>query len=76
MRPHRVGLATSTFYVFYDLGMGIGPFLLGYLVAEIGFRGLYIVMAAIAFLSLPIYYFLHGKKTSKNKQFATVRDSP
>jgi len=73
---HRVGLATSTFFVFYDLGMGIGPFLLGYLVAGIGFRGLYIVMAAIAFLALPIYYFLHGKKTSKKKQFAIARDDP
>lgn len=65
---HRVGLATSTFFVFYDLGMGIGPFLLGYLVAGIGFRGLYIVMAAIAFISLPLYYFLHGKNASVDKQ--------
>lgn len=64
---HRVGLATSTFFVFYDLGMGIGPFLLGYLVAGIGFRGLYITMALIAFIALPLYYFLHGKKASKKK---------
>lgn len=64
---HRVGLATSTFYTFYDIGMGIGPFLLGILIAEVGFRGLYLAMAGIAFLALPIYYFLHGKKTSRGQ---------
>jgi MFS family permease len=62
---HRVGLATSTFFTFYDLGMGAGPFILGYLMQVTGFRGLYLVMAAIAFIAIPIYYLLHGKNRSK-----------
>lgn len=61
---HRVGLATSTFYTLYDLGIGAGPFLLGFLIEATGFRGLYIAMSVIAFAALPIYYFLHGKKAS------------
>ena len=67
---HRVGLATSTFFTFYDLGMGMGPFLLGYLIQVTGFRGLYLAMSVIAFLALPIYYFLHGRKKAKIKQAA------
>lgn len=62
--PHRVGLATATFFVFYDLGMGIGPFLLGFALPFVGFRGLYIGMAAIAFISIAVYYFMHGKGAS------------
>lgn len=69
---HRVGLATSTFYTFYDLGMGVGPFLLGYLVEITGFRGLYIAMAAIAFISLPIYHYLHGKSAGSENQIESV----
>lgn len=53
------------FFVFYDFGMGIGPFLLGYLMQVTGFRGLYLAMSVIAFLGVPLYYFLHGKKARK-----------
>lgn len=66
--PHRVGLATATFFVFYDLGMGIGPFLLGLALPFVGFRGLYIGMAAIAFISIAVYYFMHGKGASMKLQ--------
>ena len=61
---HRMGLATSTFFLFTDLGIGVGPFLLGFLVPSIGFRGLYVIMAIGAFACLAVYYFLHGKKAS------------
>lgn len=59
---HRIGLATSTFFVFFDFGIGVGPFLLGFVLPFIGFRGLYIAMAAIVILSIWIYYIVHGKK--------------
>lgn len=67
---HRVGLATSTFFVFYDFGMGIGPFLLGYVMQITGFRGLYLAMSIIAFIGVPLYYILHGKKASAKKASA------
>ena len=59
---HRVGLATSTFYVFMDSGVGIGPFLLGFIIPVVGFRGLYLILAVIVFASIFLYYVLHGKK--------------
>jgi MFS family permease len=64
VRPHRFGLATATYYVFLDLGISIGPYLLGSLIPFTGFRGLYLLMAALVFTTLPLYYFLHGSKTS------------
>lgn len=61
--PHRLGLATSTFFIFVDLGFGAGPYLLGSLVPWTGYRGLYLMMTLIILATIPLYYFLHGKKT-------------
>lgn len=68
---HRIGLATSTFFIFIDVGIGIGPFILGLLIPIIGFRGLYVGMAILVLVSLLLYYFLHGKKSAK-KQVTSV----
>nr|WP_110928268.1 MFS transporter [Bacillus massiliglaciei] len=64
---HRIGLATSTFFVFFDTGIGVGPFILGFAVPYTGFRGLYLAMAGLAALSILVYYFVHGKKAQKRK---------
>ncbi|MGJ9457324.1 MFS transporter [Oceanobacillus sp. CF4.6] len=65
---HRVGLAASTFYICMDSGMGIGPFLIGFIVPLVGYRGMYLTMAVIVFLSIFLYYFLHGKKATARKR--------
>jgi MFS family permease len=65
---NRMGLATSTFFIFLDGGIGMGPFLLGFLVPFIGYRGLYLVMGIVVFACTFLYYFLHGKKSKKRKQ--------
>ncbi|MGM9987850.1 MAG: MFS transporter [Bacillaceae bacterium] len=68
--PHRIGLATSTFFIFTDLGIGVGPFLLGFLIPITGFRTMYIIISLVLFVSLFLYYVLHGKKAAKAKQLA------
>jgi MFS family permease len=65
---HRMGLATSTFFIFLDGGIGFGPFLLGLLVPFIGYRGLYLLMAIVVFACTFLYYLLHGRRTGKRKQ--------
>ncbi|MEN6568137.1 MAG: MFS transporter [Veillonellales bacterium] len=65
--PHRVGLATSTFFAIFDAGMGIGPFLLGFLVPTLGFRGLYICMAIVAAVCMFLYYVLHGRTANETE---------
>ena len=58
---HRFGLATSTFYILYDLGLGAGPYLLGFIVPITGYRGLFLYMAGVVVIALVLYYFLHGR---------------
>jgi MFS family permease len=65
---HRMSLATSTYFSFYDFGIGVGPFLLGFVIPFVGFRGLYLAMAILAFACMFIYYLVHGKNVSKHKK--------
>lgn len=70
----QIGLATSTFFIFLDLGVGIGPYLLGFLVPAYGFSSVYFSAAFIAFISLPLYYLLIGKSgVFSYKQMNAVR---
>jgi MFS family permease len=62
---HRIGLATSTFYIFLDGGIGFGPFLLGFLIPLVGYRNMYGIMAVTSLACLILYYFLHGSKKEK-----------
>ncbi|MET0715158.1 MAG: MFS transporter [Mycetocola sp.] len=58
--PHRIGVATSTFYLLLDAGSGIGPLLLGMLLTLTGFHGMYAVLAVVILLSAVLYHFVHG----------------
>ncbi|WP_172368942.1 MFS transporter [Sporosarcina jiandibaonis] len=60
--PHRMGLANSTYFIFLELGLGLGPFILGFFVPLIGYGGLYLSMVALIVLVIPLYYVLHGKR--------------
>lgn len=61
----KIGLATSTFYIFADLGAGAGPTILGILIASVGYRQLYVYMAILLVLVIGLYYVLHGRKHRK-----------
>jgi len=63
---HRLGLANSTYFIFLDLGTGIGPFILGLFIPYTGYRGMYIGMAIVTFACMFLYYLLHGKSSMKN----------
>lgn len=60
--PHRFGLATSTYFILYDLGLGVGPFLLGFIVPHTGYRTIFGWMIPIIICCIPLYHWLHGKK--------------
>lgn len=64
---HRYGLATSTFFVCLDSGVGLGPFFLGYLVPIVEYRGMYLTLAIVVGLSIILYYFLHGRKAAMKR---------
>jgi predicted MFS family arabinose efflux permease len=70
--PHRMGLATSTFLMFADIGMGIGPYLFGMVITASSYRGMYISVAIVLAFSLFLYYILHGRKAShRNAQISS-----
>lgn len=62
---NRMGLATSTFFMFTDGGAGIGPFLIGFFIPYTGFRGLYTTMAIVTIVCIILYHFLHGRKAKR-----------
>lgn len=61
----KIGLATSTFYMFADFGAGIGPFVLGVVIPLMGYRNLYLTMAVLVIVSIVLYYFMHGKQRAR-----------
>lgn len=51
----RIALATATYYIFIDIGSGIGPFLSGSLLPFFGYRGLFGSLTLLVVLSLILY---------------------
>lgn len=62
VEPHRMGLATSTFFIFLDAGLGFGPYLLGQVIPYTGYGNLYLLMGVLTLATIGVYYFLHGRK--------------
>ncbi|WP_191557539.1 MFS transporter [Metabacillus idriensis] len=71
--PHRMGLATSTFFIFLDAGLGFGPYLLGFVIPVTGYSTLYVILGFVVLASSLLYYFLHGK--SERTAWAKVNAS-
>jgi predicted MFS family arabinose efflux permease len=44
-----------------DLGSGIGPMVLGLIIAAAGYRDMYLSCAVISLVSLMIYWAVHGR---------------
>ncbi len=59
----RRAYAVSTFYILCDLGIGVGPFLLGSIQTASGsYSMIYYISGALALLAFPWYYFVWGRK--------------
>ncbi|PTH59489.1 MFS transporter [Staphylococcus agnetis] len=57
----HIGIATSTFYIGLDFGLGFGPFLLGFITTSLGFQAMYGITAIIIFMCIALYWFVHGR---------------
>ena len=60
--PEKMGLATSTYFIGLDIGLGFGPYFLGYLVPFLGYSNLYVGLGTLMFVLIILYLFLHGRK--------------
>lgn len=70
---HRKALATSTYFIFLDLANGVGPYVIGTVIALIGFRELYVAMSIWILACIGIYYVIYGKKAAAEKKSAAVQ---
>lgn len=61
----RFGPATSTYFIFLDLGVGIGPYFLGFIVPYAGFKGVYLACVGLMLISIPLYSLVHGRKAKR-----------
>lgn len=61
----RYGVTTSTFAAIVDLGSGLGPSVMGMILAFAGYREMYLICAFISLISLVMYWFIHGRRFGK-----------
>lgn len=61
----RYGVTTSTFAAIVDLGSGLGPSIMGMILAFAGYREMYLICAFISLISLVMYWFIHGCRYGK-----------
>lgn len=62
--PADMGVATSTFFLMLDLGVGFGPVVLGLAIPMLGYTGMFGILAAVAALGICLYYVVHGRHRS------------
>lgn len=73
MTPNsRLSLANSTFYIMLDVGVGIGPLLLGFVQPLWGYRGLFTAMAGVALIALLAYLLVSRKNGSMRRKLKQV----
>lgn len=58
----RKGVATSTFFILFDIGSSAGSLSLGILAANIGYANMYLFTALVALLSGALYYWCTHRK--------------
>ena len=63
--PARMGVVTSTFFLFVDSGNGLGSAVMGSLVPLLGYRGMFLVCAVAVVGIGALYFVLHSRKAGK-----------
>jgi MFS family permease len=64
----HMALAISTYYIFLDLGSGLGGYLMGYIADLTGIREMYLSSGILLLAMIPVYWLVHGRKTHRLKK--------
>lgn len=59
---HRYGIATATYFVLYEVGLGLGPYFCGQLVQFTGYKNLYLIMGTLVMVDIILYFYLQGRR--------------
>ncbi len=65
VRRERYTQATSTFYIFFDLGIGLAPYVFGQVAGAISFAEIFGINALIVLAGIPLYWLLNRRKGEK-----------
>ncbi|MGM0854668.1 MAG: MFS transporter [Bacillota bacterium] len=68
----RTGHATATFFIFYDLGIAVGSFVLGVVSSQFGFSALYIICSGMTFVTILVYNVVTKRGNQDENQKACV----
>jgi len=66
----RIGVAISTHFFMVDLGVGVGPVVLGALLSTLGYDQMYLALAGIVALSAVLYHLVHGRVDTARRRVA------
>lgn len=62
----NVGLATSTYFIILEIGLGFGPILLGLLIPFVGYGGMYLWLIIPILLAGLCYMIFVGKRANQS----------
>lgn len=62
---HQIGIALSTYFIGLDLGLGVGPYLLGELRTYLSFQKVYVVAAILPVLCIVLYAMFYHQDTKE-----------
>lgn len=54
----KAGLAITTFFIFFDLGLGLGPYISGIFMSSFGYDKVYFAMTLLVITGILLFYFI------------------
>lgn len=63
----RSGLATGTFFLFYDIGIGVGASILGAIASATNYQEMYLISAVLVAVTALVYYAVYHRSASRKK---------
>jgi len=60
----HLSLANSTYFTLIDIGVGVGPLIMGLIVPFVGYRGLYLCMAPVVLVAFVCYLVVARRSSS------------
>ena len=72
--PAETAIAITTFFIFCDLGAGLGPYILGFIISSVGYFWMYIIAALFTLIAVLYYYLTHGRKAKARSQESRPTD--
>lgn len=67
---HRTGAANGTFFLLFDLGYGVGSYVMGSISSHTNYRTMFTFAGIIALASIVFYYFIHHKRLASMKRIS------